>query len=104
MPTPKATADHFAENARYDPEAVDKPIGERASRAEILWCGHCERAYPAGWYRPVKQGGGTLHLCPYSGCGGDVVMDVQPYSRWVEAHGYPSVPTYGEFYPRFGRT
>jgi len=63
------------------------------------WCLHCERAYPQGSYRQR----GSLQMCPYSGCGGDTVMDAWSWARVAKENpGYPATPELGKAYPLYG--
>ncbi|TAJ55451.1 MAG: hypothetical protein EPN60_19125 [Nevskiaceae bacterium] len=66
-----------------------------ATRKAWNWCLHCERAYPQGSYRQVRN----LQMCPYQGCDGDVVTDL--WAWWKVRGGnptYPQVPALGVQY------
>lgn len=89
----------FADDAIDSPLNTDTPDKHEG---ETLWCLHCERAYPYGWYRPVKQGRQTLHYCPYDGCDGDIFMDAWPWSKVRGANPqYPEEPELGKRYPLY---
>lgn len=61
------------------------------------WCGHCERAYPVGTVRLLRE----LQMCPYDDCNGDTVMDARPW-RDVRFGSMPEVPDWGVEYPLYG--
>jgi len=86
------------DEAVFDPEGTDT---SDSKEGEMLWCLHCERCYPYGWYRPVRDGGATLHMCPYEGCDGDVFMDAWPWEKLVRMNGYPEDPEFGKRYPMY---
>lgn len=92
----------FADTAVYDPDAVDT---FNKYKGKMLWCSHCERAYPYGWYRPVKfeypsnAESREYHYCPYDGCNGDVVIGVWTWAKVRQESGYPAWPEIGKRYP-----
>lgn len=63
------------------------------------WCLHCERAYPQGSYRQVRD----LQMCPYKGCDGDAVMDLWTWGKVRSVNpGYPQTPELGVQYALYG--
>lgn len=72
------------------------------SRSAWNWCLHCERCYPAGYFRVVDQGYAELQLCPYFDCDGDAVIDAWEWRQIAKMNGYPAVPELGAVYPMYG--
>lgn len=69
------------------------------SRKAWNWCLHCERAYPQGSYRQVRN----FQMCPYQGCNGNAVTDL--WTWWKvrsDNPGYPQVPELGVEYSLYG--
>ncbi len=71
----------------------------------VMYCIHCERTYPFGEYRTVKDpvGYGTLQMCPYEDCSGDAVLDAKDWD-WVKGYNpsYPEHPKRDTVYPLHG--
>lgn len=83
-------------NAEYDPERTDT----RDECKPFVWCLHCERAYPYGFFRVGDNG---LHYCPYDNCDGDAFMDAWPWSKVAKQNGYAVQPEIGKTYPMYGK-
>lgn len=73
-----------------------------------MWCLHCERTYPHGEFREIKDPhpipgeDDTLQMCPYEDCDGDVVIDSKEWDWVLEKHpDYPETPKHGEVYPLY---
>lgn len=61
-----------------------------------LWCLHCQRAYPKGYFRHLHG----LQMCPYEGCDGDTVLDALDWAQVRERHQeYAKTPKLGTVYP-----
>lgn len=83
------------------PETMERYKTFEGPRKAWNWCLHCEKAYPQGSYRQVRD----LQMCPYSGCDGDTVMDLWSWDSIREKNpSYPSVPQVGKHYPLYGTT
>lgn len=81
------------------PETMERYKAFEGPRKAWNWCLHCEKAYPQGSYRQVRD----LQMCPYSGCDGDTVMDLWSWDSIREKNpSYPRVPAIGKHYPLYG--
>ncbi|MGQ0503572.1 MAG: hypothetical protein ACT4P0_13350 [Panacagrimonas sp.] len=83
----------------HSPDTMERYDFISGPRKAWHWCLHCERAYPLGSYRQIRD----LQMCPYEGCDGDTVMDLWTWQRVREANpGYPEVPELGVVYGLYG--
>lgn len=83
----------------HSPDTMERYDFIAGPRKAWNWCMHCERAYPQGSYRQVRD----LQMCPYEGCDGDTVMDLWAWQRVREANPqYPEVPELGKVYGLYG--
>ena len=83
------------------PDTMERYEFVEGPREAWHWCLHCERAYPLGSYRQLRE----LQMCPYKDCDGDTVMDVWSWKRvQKENPDYPEIPTPGALYPLYGKT
>lgn len=83
----------------HSPDTMERYDFVAGPRKAWHWCLHCERAYPLGSYRQIRD----LQMCPYEGCDGDTVMDLWTWQRVREANPrYPEVPELGVVYGLYG--
>lgn len=81
------------------PDTMERYAGIEGPRKAWNWCLHCERAYPQGSYRQVRE----LQMCPYAGCEGDAFMDLWTWASVRHKNlNYPEVPELGRRYPLYG--
>lgn len=83
----------------HSPETMERYDFVAGPRKAWHWCLHCERAYPLGSYRQIRD----LQMCPYEDCDGDTVMDLWAWQRIrKENPQYPEVPELGKVYGLYG--
>lgn len=83
----------------HSPETMERYDFVAGPRKAWHWCLHCERAYPLGSYRQIRD----LQMCPYEDCDGDTVMDLWAWQRIREENPqYPEVPELGKVYGLYG--
>ena len=89
----------ISEDAIFDLKNLERDkIFSDEDSSEYLWCLHCEHAYKKGYFRLKND----LQLCPYSGCGGDTVIDGWDWEKLRDDHkDYPEIPEIGKHYPLY---